>query len=73
MDAFAPGRAALEEFRPSPAARLDHPYFAQPTPCTMLIDEVEAIWAPIAEADDWSKFEAKRVAVGAMAEAYGSS
>jgi protein adenylyltransferase len=71
-DAFAPVRAALEGFRPSPAVRLDHPYFTHPTPCTMLIDEVEAIWAPIAEADDWSKFEAKRAAIGAMAEAYGS-
>ena len=25
----------------------------------MLIDEVEAIWAPIAEHDDWSAFDAK--------------
>ena len=25
-----------------------------PTPCTMLIDEIEALWAPIAESDDWT-------------------
>ena len=28
-----------------------------------LIDEVEAIWAPIAEADDWSLFDAKIKAI----------
>jgi len=38
---------------------LAHPYFARPEPVTMLIDEVERIWAPIAERDDWSAFEAK--------------
>jgi hypothetical protein len=25
----------------------------------MLIEEVEAIWAPIADADDWSAFDRK--------------
>jgi hypothetical protein len=30
------------------------PVFARPEPEEMLIDEVEAIWAPIAEDDDWS-------------------
>jgi len=29
------------------------------TPHTLLIDDVEALWAPIAESDDWSLFEAK--------------
>ena len=38
----------------------------------MLIDEVEAIWAPIAEADDWSAFVAKLDAIALMAEAYGA-
>lgn len=70
--AFAPVRAALEGFEPSPDARLDHPYFARPAPCTMLIDEVEAIWAPIAEKDDWSLFEAKLKAIAEMADAYGT-
>jgi len=35
----------------------------------MLIDEVVAIWAPIAEADDWSRFHAKIAAVRRMGEA----
>ena len=38
----------------------------------MLIDEVEAIWAPIAEADDWSALAAKLDAIALMAEAYGA-
>jgi len=38
-------------------------------PCSMLIDEVEAIWAPIADAEDWSGLYAKVAAVRAMGEA----
>jgi len=38
----------------------------------MLIDEVEAIWAPIAEADDWLRLEAKLEEIAAMADAYGT-
>ena len=34
-------------------------YFRRPAPLTMLVEEVEAIWEPIAEQDDWSAFEAK--------------
>ena len=70
--AFAPVRAALAGYAPAPGVKLDHPYFAGPRPCTMLIEEVEAIWAPIAERDDWSLFHAKLAAIEAMAEAYGT-
>jgi uncharacterized protein YdiU (UPF0061 family) len=48
---------------------LTHPYWSDPAPCTMLIDEVEAIWAAIAEADDWAPFEASIAAVRRMGEA----
>jgi hypothetical protein len=37
----------------------------------MLIDEVEAIWKPIADSDDWSVFHAKLEAIDQMREAYG--
>ena len=37
----------------------------------MLIDEVEAIWSRIAEADDWSAFEAKVAALRASGQARG--
>ena len=35
----------------------------------MLIDEVEAIWAPIAANDDWSLFDAKIASIRAMGAA----
>ena len=71
--AFAPVRDTLEGFEPAPDARLDHPYFARGVPCTMLIDEVEALWAPIAGADDWSAFHAKLAEIARMADAYGTA
>ena len=38
-------------------------------PCSMLIDEVEAIWGAIAERDDWSMLEAKVASIRVMGEA----
>jgi hypothetical protein len=35
----------------------------------LLIDEVEEIWAAIAERDDWSLFKAKVAAIRRMGEA----
>ncbi len=48
--------AMLRGARLSPAAAtaLAHPYFDGDGPCTILIDEMEATWSPIAETDDWS-------------------
>ena len=46
-----------------------HGYWSDPEPCSMHIDEVEAIWAAIAERDDWAPFEAKIAAVRRMGEA----
>jgi len=60
----------LEGFSPSDSVNLKHPYFARRTPRTMLIDEVEAIWNPIAEADDWSAFSAALEEIAEMSEAY---
>lgn len=36
-----------------------HDYFRQEKPTTLLIDEIESIWASISDHDDWSHFEAK--------------
>ena len=38
----------------------------------MLIDEVEAIWAPIAADDDWSAFHAKLADIATMSDALGT-
>src|SRR3546814_11328891 len=42
-----------------PAGQRDHPYWASNEPCSMHIDEVEAIWSAIAQRDDWQPFNAK--------------
>ena len=51
----------------------DHAYFQDDDPQTMLIDEVEAIWAPIAEHDDWSVLADKIHQIHRMAAGYGLS
>jgi len=53
----------------APARPLDHPYWQQPAPCSMHIEEVEAIWARIADEDDWSPLHAKIEAIREMGEA----
>jgi serine/tyrosine/threonine adenylyltransferase len=52
------------------AGATDHAYWSDANPCSMHIEEVEAIWARIAEQDDWSALEDKIVAVRRMADAY---
>ncbi|MBO6716514.1 MAG: YdiU family protein [Rhizobiaceae bacterium] len=69
-ESFAPVRALLDRYEPRSADVASHPYFGRAEPCTMLIDEVEAIWAPIADSDDWSAFETKLAAIAEMREAY---
>ena len=68
-EAFTPLREALAAHAPAPGIRLDHPYFAKPAPVTLRIEEVEAIWAPIAERDDWSALEATLAAIEELADA----
>ncbi|MEO7603121.1 MAG: protein adenylyltransferase SelO family protein, partial [Sphingomicrobium sp.] len=46
-----------------------HPYWSDSEPCAMHIEEVEAIWAAIADADDWKPFEDKVRAIRRMSEA----
>lgn len=67
---FEAFRGALEGCRPQRPRALDHDYFAGPEPQEMLYPEVEAIWASIAEADDWTAFHDKIAAVRRAGEAY---
>ena len=67
-EAFGPLRRVLEG-RTAIAGALDHPYWSDAEPCSMHLDEVEAIWGQIAEEDDWSAFEAKIAAIRRMADA----
>jgi uncharacterized protein YdiU (UPF0061 family) len=50
----------------------EHPYWEGTGPQSMLIDEVEAIWAAIAEADDWQPLSDKVAALRDMGAAHGA-
>jgi serine/tyrosine/threonine adenylyltransferase len=63
-------RELARELRGREAART-HPYWSDAEPCSMHIDEVEAIWSAIAERDDWQPFEDKVRAVRRMGDAMG--
>ena len=63
-------RMHLAAFAPDRPERLDNPYFAAGTPEEMLYDEIEAIWADIADRDDWAAFNAKIERIGLARNAY---
>jgi uncharacterized protein YdiU (UPF0061 family) len=66
----APGELieALSAYEPTPS---DHQYWSDAAPQSMLIEEVEAIWAAIAEHDDCAPLNAKVEALRRMGEAHG--
>ncbi len=64
--------ARLLDGRSSSRSR-SHPYWRDPAPCSMHIEEVEEIWAAIAERDDWQPFEDKISAIRRMAAAIGAA
>ena len=66
-EAFAAFRALIPSYAGAAPA---HEYWSDAEPCTMLIDEVEAIWAPIAAADDWAPLHTKIAAIRRMGEAH---
>jgi hypothetical protein len=59
-------RAAIATY--TPRSDGSHRYWSG-EPCSMLIDEVEAIWSAIAERDDWTPLYAKIAAVREMGAA----
>ena len=65
-DTWSELRDLIEPYAPRRAR--DHAYW-QGEPESMLIDEVEAIWAPIAERDDWTMLYDKVARVRAMGAA----
>jgi serine/tyrosine/threonine adenylyltransferase len=57
VEAFAPFTKAVAVYQPT--RTLDHPYWQGDVPCSLHIEEVEAIWAPIALHDDWRALHTK--------------
>jgi serine/tyrosine/threonine adenylyltransferase len=70
-EAFAAVRDHLSSYTTVDMQKLAHPYFVQDKPCTLLIDEIETLWAAIAERDDWTPLTAKLADIQLMAAAYG--
>lgn len=72
VPAFHDIEARMGDYAPSNGDALQHPYFQQAAPVTLLYDDVEALWAPIVEKDDWSEFESKLAHIEMARQAYGN-
>jgi uncharacterized protein YdiU (UPF0061 family) len=55
---------------PRDGLKLDAPYFARSRPRTMLIEDMEALWAPIANADDWQPLTQALAEIAELRMAY---
>lgn len=67
-EAFHTLASLLEKYEAADTELAKHPYYQNEKPCTLLIDEIEAIWKPIAEKDDWSLFETKLQSIRSIRE-----
>ncbi|MDI1366535.1 MAG: selenoprotein O, partial [bacterium] len=63
-------RRRLADFEPERPERLAHPVFGRDEPEELLVEEVEALWAPIATTDDWAPAYAKLERIEAARQAY---
>jgi uncharacterized protein YdiU (UPF0061 family) len=70
-EAFREFRRLLASYEPDRPERLGDAYFAAPDPEELLYDQIEVLWAPIAEQDDWSPFETKLASIEAARLAWG--
>ncbi len=68
-DQYNDMRAALLSYDPVKPDFGDHQYFQAGRPCTLLIEEVEQIWAEIAHHDNWQLFHNKLSQINNMASA----
>ena len=70
-EGFAALSAELGKRKLAPEARPDHPYFQGSEPVTLVHDEIETLWAPIATEDSWALFEQKLAGIDRVRDAYG--
>lgn len=70
-EAFERFRRWLDVFQPTHPERLGDPIMERERPVGLLIDEVEALWEPIAERDDWAPLEAKIAEIRALGALFG--
>jgi uncharacterized protein YdiU (UPF0061 family) len=72
-DLFRPIRAQILARASERPERLSHALFQRQGPPSLVIENVEAIWAPIAERDDWSAFEGMLAEIESLKDALGMS
>jgi uncharacterized protein YdiU (UPF0061 family) len=72
-EAFTDFRLVLSTYEPDRPERLAAAYFAGAEPQELLYDEIETIWAAIAEHDDWRPFKAKLESLDESREAMALS
>ena len=68
--AFSNVKAQLEARTPDRPERIQHPYFQADRPVDLIIETVEALWAPIAEGDDWAPLAAHLAHIDQARQAY---
>jgi serine/tyrosine/threonine adenylyltransferase len=70
LPAFEEARRALMEHKAERPERLGHGYFADAGPVSLLIEDVEALWAHIAERDDWGPLNQHMARIDAARQAF---
>ena len=53
------------------AGHAEHPLWQEPAPPSLVIDEVERIWAAIDTADDWTPLQDQIAAIRRLGDALG--
>ncbi|SCW82848.1 Uncharacterized conserved protein YdiU, UPF0061 family [Sphingobium faniae] len=71
-ESWAPFGEVVSGFAAADGAR-DHGYWEDDAPCSMPIEEVEAIWSAIDRDDDWQPLYDKVAAIRRMGEAHGDA
>jgi hypothetical protein len=70
-EGFAEFRRLAGAFVADRPERLAAAYFSRPEPEELLVSDIEALWTPIAEADDWSAFHDKLAGIEGARQAWG--
>lgn len=70
-EAFRAFRASLADYAPRRAESLASSVFQRAEPEELIIDEVEALWTPIDQNDDWAPLNAKLERIEAARQVYG--
>jgi uncharacterized protein YdiU (UPF0061 family) len=68
---FTAFRTLLKDRAADRPERLSHEYFQRIEPEELLYDEIESLWAAIADRDDWSPFSAKLAAIETARQGWG--